>query len=301
MNRTPLEVSSRDIKHPIICYRCSISGAFGTMHRCVSMNRHTTITNTGAPQGCVISPVLFILYTNDCVSQNSDCMTVKFADDAALIGLIKDSENYYRDEVTNFVQWCDNNYLQLNVSKTKELIIDFRNKKDVIIPIEIKNENVEIVKQYKYLGTIMDEKLHWGPNTEFIFKKCQQRLYFMRKLRSFNVNTRVMLLFYRCFIESVLTFSMQCWYGSLTLKSKCSLNKIILMATKLSGVSVSDLQSLFDSRVLNLAERILSDPTHILFSEYKLLPSGRRYQMPRFKTNRIQNSFLPSSIRLLNE
>ena len=45
-------------------------------------------TNIDEPQGCVLSPFLFIMYTNDCVSDNDNCKLEKFADDSTLLGLI---------------------------------------------------------------------------------------------------------------------------------------------------------------------------------------------------------------------
>ena len=49
----------------------------------------STITvNTGAPQGCVLSPVLFILYTNNLRSTQPVCYIIKYADDTAVIGNI---------------------------------------------------------------------------------------------------------------------------------------------------------------------------------------------------------------------
>ena len=45
---------------------------------------------------------------------------IKFADDTALIGLIsKDDDSAFLSQVDSFVNHCDANYLELNVSKTK--------------------------------------------------------------------------------------------------------------------------------------------------------------------------------------
>ena len=38
---------------------------------------------------------------------------------------------HFRQEIDSFVQWCDQNYLKLNVCKTKEMLIDVRRNKNV--------------------------------------------------------------------------------------------------------------------------------------------------------------------------
>ena len=67
----------------------------------------------------------------------------------------------------------------------------------------INGGNIEIVTDYKYLGTI-DYELTWNYNTDTIYKKGMQRLYFMHKLRRFRVDRDMMLLFYHSFYFSVL-------------------------------------------------------------------------------------------------
>ena len=86
-------------------------------------------TNTGVPQGTVLAPFLFALYTADCRSTDESCPLVKFADDTELVGKISNDEDakYYK-QIENFVNWCDKNYLYLKVSKTKEMCIDFYKK-----------------------------------------------------------------------------------------------------------------------------------------------------------------------------
>ena len=79
----------------------------------------TTSINTGAPQGCVLSAFLFIIYTNALSLCSTTCKIIKYADDTVVIGLINnDNEQEYRDTVS-YVSWCNENHLNLNAGKTK--------------------------------------------------------------------------------------------------------------------------------------------------------------------------------------
>ncbi len=87
----------------------------------------TTTLSTGAPQGCVLSPLLFTLLTHDCTAKFSSNHIIKFADDTSLVGLISNNdETHYREEVAQLAEWCGANNLSLNVEKTKEVVMDFR-------------------------------------------------------------------------------------------------------------------------------------------------------------------------------
>lgn len=68
--------------------------------------------------------------------------------------------------------------MQLNVVKTKEIVIDFSRNKTPPSPVCIGGINVEIVKSYKYLGVELDNKLEWSTNTEAVYKKGLSQLYF---------------------------------------------------------------------------------------------------------------------------
>ena len=59
-----------------------------------------------------------------------DSNTIKFSYDTTVVGLITDSnETAYREEVRSLAVWCQDINLSLNVSKTKDLIVDYRRKR----------------------------------------------------------------------------------------------------------------------------------------------------------------------------
>ena len=158
---------------------------------------------------------------------------MKYADDTCVVGLISNNEETaYRKCVDKFVEWCKQISLTLNTRKTKEMIFDFRKVgKREHEKIFIGGDAIEQVSEYKYLGTIIDEKLSWDENTKKLQSKGNQRLYFLRKLRSFNVRSQTLIaLFYQSVIQSVICFSSVAWFSGLTEKNKSKLTRIVSQA-----------------------------------------------------------------------
>ena len=90
----------------------------------------TLILNTEAPQECMLSPLLYSLFTHDCMARHDSNTIIKFADDTTKVGLITDNiETPCREEVRDLALWCQDNNLSLNVIKTKEMIVDYRNER----------------------------------------------------------------------------------------------------------------------------------------------------------------------------
>ncbi len=205
------------------------------------------------------------------ISKYSNRFFLKFADDTVIVSLLENNETCHGPVVDDFVKWCDDACLQLNVSKTKNMIIEFRTKPHSSQATLIRGEKVEIVVSYKYLGTTIDNRLCFDVNTEVLCKKGQQRLYCLRK--SFNIDRTLMELFYKSYIEPVLSFSICCLFGNLSVKHKNALNRIVTLSGKIIGKEQSSLSFLFNRNVLSRAQSVLLDSDHFLYPEFYMLPS----------------------------
>ena len=118
----------------------------------------------------------------------------KFADDMPLVRLQlnEDSLATYFSHVSLLNEWCEESFLKINVGKTKELVLDARKTKNVFVPVKVNNEPVEVVSNFKYLSTLIDNRLGFSDKTDLIHNKSQQRLYLLRKLRSFDVSHKLL-------------------------------------------------------------------------------------------------------------
>ena len=194
-----------------------------------------------------MSPVLFTLYTNDCTG-TENTIFMKYSDYTAIADL-SNSIPHYIEEVDRFTTWCKDNFLDLNMTKTKELLIDIREQPPAVSPITIDGEIVERVEKYKYFGIILDNKLKFDSNVLSFYEKCHYIIYCLQMLRNIGISSKILALYYQSCVETFVTFCLICWQGSVNLHIKKLLNNIAKVCSKTVGVEQKSLYNIFFHRV----------------------------------------------------
>ncbi|KAI2646658.1 putative RNA-directed DNA polymerase from transposon BS [Labeo rohita] len=211
---------------------------------------------------------------------NPSVKLLKFADDTTVIGFIRDGDkSAYRQEVEQLSLWCSHNNLELNTLKTVQMTVDFQRNTPALPPLTIMNSTVAAVDSFKFLGTNISQDQKCDIHIDSIVKKPQQRLYFLRQLKKFNLPQALMtqlsavISYYR--VSSVLFYNCLVW-SSQQIRYKNGLQRTVRTAEKIIGVHLPNLQDLYISRVKKWIGNIIKDPSHPGHNLFALLPSGRR-------------------------
>ena len=77
-------------------------------------------------------------------------------------------------------------------------------------PVNIQGKDIAVQ------GVHLDDKLNWSANAGALYKKGQSRLFFLRKLRSFDVCKEMLLMFYQSVMASMLFYAAVCWGGNMS-------------------------------------------------------------------------------------
>lgn len=174
------------------------------------------IIAAGIPQGSVLGPILYTLFTADIPQPSSNNeMIATFADDTVLLSSnanINTATTKLQLMVDNIILWFKTWRISINEQKTIQVIYTTRTKYTAQ-PIKIHGSPVQIEPVAKYLGMYIDSKLTWKyhlqKKRDQMKIKFRQLYWLLQKNSSLTLDNK--LLIYNSVIKPVWTYGIQIW------------------------------------------------------------------------------------------
>lgn len=193
---------------------------------------HTTENTVGVPQGSILGPLLFILFTSDITDSciNSD-KVILYADDTTLLVNQRDLEMLTQNCNTasaELSKWCDDNGLILNISKTFQM--QFQTKpinQNYSLLIKTHNKSIQNTNNIRFLGITFDHKLTWEVHIDNVCSKLSKVCYLIIHLKN-TVSKTILKTLYYGLVQSTLQYGLIFWGSSVHLNKAFIVQKKIL-------------------------------------------------------------------------
>jgi hypothetical protein len=126
---------------------------------------------------------------------------VKFVDDTTFVEICAKGEpSELQQTADKIIEWSERNHLNINTSKTKELVISFGKKQDIPHLI-VEGEEIERVTETKLLGVIISNNFKWEAHVKYVVAKVSKRLFYLRQLKYAGLHENELVRVYKALVR----------------------------------------------------------------------------------------------------
>ena len=169
--------------------------------------------DSGVPQGTVLGPLLFLLFINDITTNlNTGTRIRLFADDCLIYRAIHSIQDQIllQQDLDTLQSWSMTWGMKFNPSKCNILWTRQGPKGTLNRFYQLHGEILAEVPTAKYLGVNISNNLSWTPHVDYVVKKANQKLGFLRRnLRGSPVSSKC--LAYTSLVRSGLEYATPIW------------------------------------------------------------------------------------------
>ena len=176
-----------------------------------------TPVEAGVPQGCILGPLLFLIYINDIV-RNIGASVRLFADDTSLYIVVDSplsSAAILNTRLNTIANWTDAWLVSFHAGKTFSMIISRKTEPAMHPPLNMTNTVISETQTHRHLGIALSSKCTWSDHVDNICTQTWTRLNLMRALK-FRVSRKSLEKIYISFIRPLLEYCDSVWDNSST-------------------------------------------------------------------------------------
>lgn len=166
---------------------------------------------SGVGQGTILGPLLFSTFFNDSDTEIADINCLNFADDKKVSALVRNSDDAEKLQraIDQFIRWCEKNDLDVNFTKCK--IITFTHKRaPIIYKYTVNGQPIDRVFEIRDLGVLLSSKLDFNTHFEYLHKKANGALQFVKR-QTYFCDRDVTMILYNALVRSNLEFATSIW------------------------------------------------------------------------------------------
>lgn len=162
--------------------------------------------SSGVPQGSVLSPTLFNLFTCEVPNLfiNSPIQCKVYADDTKLYQAFSDTDtNVMQEALNKVIVWSVDWQLPLSAAKTQILHIGNQNPRSIYYVDDVELEPVDEDSQLRDLGFMISSDLNFKHHAKKISDKARKMIYCIFKILS-TKNANILINSYKTFIRPIV-------------------------------------------------------------------------------------------------
>lgn len=168
---------------------------------------------SGVPQGSVLGPVLYTIFTSDLPTSNN-VLVATYADDTAILAASNSASEaslLVQNQLNNLQNWLIRWNIKVNSNKSNH--ITFTLRKGDCDAVKINNETIPHKHCVKYLGMHMDRRLTW--NDHITIKRNQldnkfKKLYWLLRPKS-QLSIENKLRIYKAVLKPIWIYGIHLW------------------------------------------------------------------------------------------
>ena len=253
---------------------------------------------SGVPQGSVLGPLLFILYTHD-MWFGLENKLVAYADDATLFAPIPSPDRRLmvaaslNRDLAKISAWCKTWGMKLNPNKTQSMIVSRSRTINPPHPdLFIDNVSLTTCSSFKILGVLLDSKFTFEKHIRSVSSSVAQKVGILRKSFKIFGDQRILLNCFNSFILPCLEYCSPVWSSAADCHLKLLDKNLRAIKFLIPGLNV-DLWHRRKISSLCMLYKIFHNVGHPMHSDLPDL-----YHPPRHTRNAVGiNSFTFSSVR----